>query len=347
MKYAGKTIIGIAQERGSSAKTRAGAWKYLLAHLPGPAAPTCSHAYQHNIWLDNRWHHRAAGRAIILGYSLDDPNTPGRAASRQAELDREIERDRSLCVRRNEYGALLLAHAERSEQPRPEIAAYRAATQLLARAVAAGSIPQAYDGIEWDRQRRADGTALHHDLYDVAQQSAIVCIRRTEGSRYGVATKSKSYLLITESDEHEIAAADLSAPIAKYAKLPATSLGAIIAHVRGEKKLSLGHPPVVGYKAVALEADGTYRSVWDQSEWALGLTRVERVAPEHGGGYYYYRDLATLLAAARDNQIFGAARNHRRLAILAIRAEGRHIEYSSGKYAASRITVLEQIGSII
>lgn len=53
-KYAGKTIIQIAQERGSSAKTKAGARKYLLAHLPLPAPKTCSSSYTHEIVADDR-----------------------------------------------------------------------------------------------------------------------------------------------------------------------------------------------------------------------------------------------------------------------------------------------------
>lgn len=345
--YAGKTIIQIAQARGSSAKTRPGAWKYLLAHLPGPDRPRCSDAYRHEVWAENRWRRRAEGRARILGYDLDDPNTPGRVADRQAEHERQLEQDRHLSVRRNEYGQLLLIPADRSEEPRPDVAVVRAGLALVARAAQSGVIESAYNHISWDHRSRAEGKALHHDLYDAAPHAAIVCLRHTTGSRYGVATKSKTYLLLTQSEEGEIAAQSLTAPIAKYAKLPSTQLGEMIAHCRGEHILSLASPAIEGYKAVALTEDGSYRSVWDQSEWPIGRTRIERVQYAHGGGYYYYRDLTTLVEAARKNEIFGEARNHRRLAILAVRADGRQIAYSGGKYAATRLTVLAHIGSIL
>jgi hypothetical protein len=344
--YTGKTIMQLAHERGSSAKTKSGAWKYLLAHLPGPDKTRCSATWEHEMWVDNRWHRRAEGRAHILGYRRDDPNTPGRVAERQAEFDRLAEIDRTLQVVRDSYGRLVLCClAPRSEEPRPEIARYRAAVALVAQAAAAGIISRAHDAISWDHRGRAEGTALHHDLYDAAPGAAIVCLRRTIGTKYGVSTQSKTYVLLVAGEEDEIAARTLTIAIARYAKR-AAQLGDTIAHVRGERKISLAPPPCRGYKALAIGTDGDYRSVWDGSVWPIGEPRIERARRDHDGGLYYYRDLDQLIAAARREEIFGKARDHHRLAIVSVIAEGRQIDYDGGKYAASRITITEQIGSL-
>ena len=73
-KYTGKTIIAIARERGSAAKTRAGAWKYLLANLPKPQRRSNSAPWVWASYRETRMERRADGRA----YSL---SAPGRHTS--------------------------------------------------------------------------------------------------------------------------------------------------------------------------------------------------------------------------------------------------------------------------
>ena len=348
MRYAGKTIIQIAQERGSAAKTKTGAWKYLLAHLPGPNRPRCSSAYEHEIWIDNQWHRRADGRAQVLGYYVgyDDPATPGNIQMRLDEEARQREEDRHYTITRNQYGELIRLRGARAEEPPADLAQFAAAQRLVQLASTAGVIDRAYDTISWDHRGRANGEALHHELYDAAANAVVICLRKTVGSKYGVATSSKNYWLIERAEDGELAATPTQAPIAKYAKLR-QPLGAIVAHLQGECKLSLTAPAVRGYKAVAVAEDGTLRSVWDGSEWPIGQPRIERVQDDHGGGYYYYRSLNQLIIAAAGNKIFGASKSHRRLALVEVEASGRQIEYGDGKYAATRIMVLSQIGSLL
>ena len=42
------------------------------------------------------------------------------------------------------------------------------------------------------------------------------------------------------------------------------------------------------FKQVAMDADGTFRSVFDGTEYTLGKTKREAVKPEHRGGFYVY-----------------------------------------------------------
>lgn len=357
IKYAGKTITGIAQERGSAAKTKSGAWKYLLANLPKPAGRRSSHPYDWERYRTARMERRADGRALVLGYSLDDPNTPGRIREEAWWMNREWDEACRKSIERNDYGDTYInRNATPAARPRPEVDGWLAALQLIKAAEISGAIPGSYDTIGFDRKGRADGSALHHDLYDFAPRAAIVCIRRTEGTQYGVKTLSKTYMLI-ESRRRKITAREITIPVAKYAKMQMLHYGDIVAIAQGKKRITLVTPGQLrrqemlktvhrGYKAVAIDQDGRYISVWDGSPWEIGVARIEVAHQDHIGGLYYYQDFQAMLEAAKNNGIFGRSKNHHRLAVLEVEATGIHIRYGH-KLAASKITPVRQIASII
>jgi len=218
MKYTNTTIMEIAHSRGSVAKTKTGAWKYLLARLPKPAEKQLSKKRQHQQWLDDRRDRTGDGRAKILGYDLDDPHTPGRILNLAWEDHRRWLADCALSVHKDGYGMLSIGSSmEITARPRPELAGYRAAINLISSAATQGAIPQAYDTIDFDWKGRSAGEALHHELYDFVRDAALICIRRTSGSKYGVKTLSKTYKLILRADS-KILVVPLSAPVAKFAK---------------------------------------------------------------------------------------------------------------------------------
>lgn len=271
-------------------------------------------------------------------------------ADRIAQQEAHREQERYYRLTRSSYGELIRQYGARADEPPAELAAFAAAQSLVAQAAQQGIIDRAYDAIEWDHKRRASGEALHHEIYDMAPDATVVCLRRTQGNKYGVSTAAKTYWLIERAEDGEIAARELSAPIAKYAKLPGLQIGGVIAHLRGEAALKLPSPhlpPRIGYKAVAMREDGGYCSVWDQSEWAIGQPRTERARADHEGGLYYYLDLTQLIQAAQRNEIFGEARQHHRLAVIEVEASGITYEYAHGKFAASRLTPIRQIASIL
>lgn len=348
-KYAGKTIIQIAQERGSAAKTKTGAWKYLLANLPKPARRTNSSKYKWDAYRDGQRTRTGDGRAKILGFDLNDPNTPGRILDDAWAMNRSWDSRRRVTIERDSYGAIcLLSNQAAASRPRTEVDGWDSAWALIGEAAKKKIIIDDYDTIEFDRKGRANGSALHHELYDMSKNAAIVCIRRTEGSRYGVATKSKTYMLI-ERKNRKITAVEIKVPVAKYAKMDIVHFGDIIKVARGEKTIKLivdQAPPRFGYKAVKVDNNGHYVSVWDGSPWEIGKTRIEKARADHNGGLYYYTDIQSLIAAAQTNSIFAEHMQHNRLAILEVEASGNHIQYGA-KLAATRIKPLRQIGSII
>lgn len=354
IKYEGRTIIEIAQARGSLAKTKSGAWKYLLSNLPKPQKKQNSSKYHWDAYREACRTRTGDGRAKILGYSLDDPNTPGRIMAEAREMNRKWDDDCYLKIIRDSYGAIIRSYtryivgAKKNERPSDELAHLSDAWALINEAAKNGIIDDNYDTIDFDKKGRADGSALHHELYDMAKNAAIICIRRTEGTRYGVKTTSKSYILI-ERKNRKIIATEIKIPVAKYVKMAILHFGDIIAVAQGKKKITLvnaTHQVHHGYKAVRRADDGMLVSVWDGSPWEIGKTRIEAARGNHNGGLYYYRDINAMLQAARENAIFGEGKNHRRLVVLEVEATGAHIQYGD-KFSATRITPIRQIASIV
>ena len=240
----------------------------------------------------------------------------------------------------------------------PAPATHPAAWRLIARAVKKGIISRAYDSISWDRKGRADGSAIHHELYDSARGAALVCVRDTEGSKYGVHTTSKTYYLITSTGGKITA---IEAPKSKTAKLAKSGLtwGGVIGAITGKKPAKIKtaatpKPPRIGYKIVAID-NGQPVSVYDGSPWPIGKTRAECARPDHNGGLYHYRTLADALTALNNNEVFAEAwQQGKRLAIAKIQAMGREISYAkyysscrAEKLAASKIKPLAIVASII
>lgn len=96
-------------------------------------------------------------------------------------------------------------------------------------------------------------------------------------------------------------------------------------------------------KIVAKDGD-RYVSVYDDSEWALGVTRHETAQSSHGGGYYWYPSLEETLEAAESNVVFNQAWcRGKHIVVLECEAWGRVIAYGSGKRASSNLKPLHQV----
>jgi len=249
-------------------------------------------------------------------------------------------------LKRNNYG--MIYDQRNWNENEPENLSYTAAKDLIKKAVSKKLIPMAYDCISFDKKSRANGSALHHEIFDFNKNVVILCLRETEGSKYGVKTLSKKYVLI-QSFRRQISRIDLIIPVAKYAKMDILHFGDICDIAQGKKKITLmnaNHKIYTGYKAVRKDETGNYFSVWDDSAWEIGKTRIEKAQTEHNGGLYYYQDLKSLNNAIAGNTIFGSNKDHRKLTILKVEASGVHIQYGQ-KFAATRITPIEEVGMTI
>ncbi|MHC1697764.1 MAG: hypothetical protein AB9919_06850 [Geobacteraceae bacterium] len=349
-----KTIIEIAQSRGSSAKTKAGAWKYLLAHLPAPhpglkmigtgrtrtpghcPAPYSRDAKALADYQQMVTERRATRIAAAIGHPLQSEQWDWYCEA--YEMHREYTRRCTAQLGRDGYGAVTCITGLAA--PGPYNAAYWQAVDLIAQARKTDLIEAAYDSIKFDNKRRAEGEAVHHEMYDFSPGAAIVCVRKTEGTRYGVKTLSKTYYLVEQAEETVLCSL-ITKPVARYAKK--VNFGEVIAIVRGEMKFSPALETVPGYKLLQINDDGSIASVWDGSSWAIGKRRTEAAKDDHCGGLYYYRDLTRCLEAAHENSVFHPSMQHRKLAVLKVETSGRQVSYYTGKFAATHITPVEVI----
>ncbi len=254
-------------------------------------------------------------------------------------------------LRRNEYGELFaaLGWCDEPKTSPDDVLCLNAARALIVTASTAGKIPRAHDTLYRDRKGRWDGSALHHEIYDFTASAVLVCLRETEGSKYGVKTVSKEYKIVRRCGRGVTVQDAPKASAAKAAKTTA-ALGDAIAICLGKKKLA-GKPieKRIGYKLVERTESG-YRSCWDGSEWTIGKTRVERAKGGdwgHESGLYYYADISQAIDAAHANAVFGDVLNHRHLAILEVEASGREIQYYGGKLAASRIRPIRDVATTL
>jgi len=246
-------------------------------------------------------------------------------------------------VVRNTYGQIIRGEA------------LATARSLVAQA--AGKVPAAFDDTHWgtsgkERGKRI-GEAVHHEIYDINAEGtrALVCVRATEGTRYGVKTCSKDYFVIARHGRGIRVLPANKAVAAKAAKAAGAALGTAIEVALGKAKLPIKPTEVrTGYKLLVRRDDGGFESAWDGSEWALGKARVEAASANHTGGYYYYATLDECLAAAAASDVFGGGREHNRLAVVEVEASGRHYAHAAQhgvKLCASRVIPVREIASTL
>ena len=259
---------------------------------------------------------------------------------------------------RDQYGALCATH--RTTDSDSDSALLLSAQALVALAATTGKLPAAYDTLRRDRKGRYSGGARHHEVYDFTASTVLVCVRETEGSKYGVKTLSKDYFLVTRCGRGVRVTPAPKAIAAKAAKASGSALGTAIAVCQGKRSAPAPKclTPRTGYKIV--RRDGTdFVSVWDDSPWAIGVMRTEAATPDHEGGYYYYRTLDEAIAEAAQRQAFGDAREYHDLSIIEVEASGREYQHDSTplatilgigapiKRCATRIRPLREVCAIV
>jgi hypothetical protein len=135
---------------------------------------------------------------------------------------------------RDSYGRITLragtpAKAHITEE---QLRAWTAGQELITAAQNRGLFPQEYDNISWDSKMRASGNAMYIEVYDIAAEAVIICIRQAVGSRYGVATTSKTYLIIKRTNRG-VTVSILEIPVGEYAKMAGVQYGEIVKKAGG------------------------------------------------------------------------------------------------------------------
>jgi len=228
---------------------------------------------------------------------------------------------------------------------------YAETCHLIKLAVNRKKIPAAYDSITWDKKRRADGYATHHGIYDISADARhlLLCVRETEGTRYGVKTTAKNYYIIST---HGQGVRVVEAPKAKAAKAAKQAInpGDAIAVCQGKKKLQATPGATcaeVCYKIVAQQAD-TFISVYDDSPWPIGKARRQRATADHSGGFYVFTTISDALTAWEERIAFADEwLHHDHYALLACECTGRYYLHDNKKMCITNVKPIEVIAGLI
>ena len=225
---------------------------------------------------------------------------------------------------------------------------------LIADAAKKKKIPMDYNLIERDYKKGTfEGDATAHELYDVSKDGrhCLVCVRNTEGNKYGVRTTSKNYFLISAHGKTGVkvrtASKGKAAKAAKQAKNP----GDAIAVCLGKKKLksALTQEKITGYKIVK-NTDSGYMSVYDDDvAWDLGKTKKEKATPDHTGGFYVFDSAEQAVKTWAENNVFfdHLIQENGNFALLECECQGRRYRHDNEKICISSVKPMRVVASFI
>lgn len=252
---------------------------------------------------------------------------------------------------RNEYGALLITTDQLQNEELLETQLWGMAQSLISQAEKSKKLPERYNNItkKWKNSKpHYSGNAITYELYDISGKHgiALVCVRESSGSKYGVSTTSKTYFFVKKHGRGvQVKEVDKALP-AKAAKSNPNELGYVIQVLRGVKRLKL--KPIdkcTGYKVVRRNEDGQLVSVFDGSEWSLGTRRCEKSTDDHCGGFYYYKNKELAIEAAKRDEIFPTRENLSGLVLLEVEVSGKEFAHDDGKFCVTYlkpVRVLEE-----
>lgn len=253
------------------------------------------------------------------------------------------KRSPAVQLQRDGYGAIS-ARSVLSDACRQQL------DEMLALAVKNGQLNSTYL-----RRGKRETECLSHDVYDVLLERgrirALIVQERTfwKDLRKGYTRLTKRYVLLTRKKCNLLAQELDTATCVKRAK-NTSRLGELIGHYSGAKPVRCKTPHVVvecGYKVLARDADGTLRSVYDGSEYRVGVWRSQAAAADHGGGFYFYWSEEDALNGMKTNTTFAEAwTDGKALVLCEVEVAGRTIEYGLGKHAASRLRVLSALQTL-
>lgn len=253
------------------------------------------------------------------------------------------KRPQALPLQRDEYGALA-PHTVLSEECCGQL------HDTIACAIRKGHLNAPY--------LRGDRRELHflnHDIYDVMLERgrirAVIVQERSFWKRLRKARTrlTKRYVLLVR-ERRSLRAEELDTATCVRRAKNTTALGELVRHYTGARPVRCKAPHIVveqAWKVLARDADGTLRSVFDGSEYRIGIWRTQAAAAGHRGGFYFYRRERDALAGMEANTTFASAcSDGKELVLCEVAVAGRTVEYDNGKFAASRLRVLSELRTL-
>lgn len=213
-------------------------------------------------------------------------------------------------------------------------------------------IPCSYNGIDRDyRKGTFSGNAVHHEIYDISEDARhiLVCVRETEGSKYGVRTTLKTYFIISAHGKTGLRVKETSkakaAKAAKQAKIPGDAISVCL----GKKKLTVpGLSKFTGYKIVKMIDDQPV-SVYDNDvAWDFGKTKRQGATNDHTGGYYVFDSTDQAIKVFTDNNVFpDNVDKNGKFALIECECKGRRFRHDNKKICTTSVKPTKIIANFI
>ena len=242
---------------------------------------------------------------------------------------------------RDEYGALYASQVLSTEQQLQ-------LKKLLDKAVATGIVPQPFI-----TSSKKEIDCLNLDIFDVmvfrGKVKGLVVQARSfwKNIRKGYTRIQKSYFLVMRSGKKlDIKELEKSTCV-KRAKNTA-ALGQLVNHYLGKTTVTCNSGAKVatwtGYKVLARSDKGSLVSAFDGSAYVPGIWREETAMTDHGGGFYYYGAKELAISATRRGATFAKSVSEgKSLVLCKVECSGKQVGYTAGKWAASRLRVIEEL----
>lgn len=245
---------------------------------------------------------------------------------------------------RDEYGALYASQVLSKEQQLQ-------LKDLLDKAVASGIVPEPFI-----TSTKKEINCLNLDIFDVlvfrGKVKGLVVQARSfwKNIRKGYTRIQKTYFLVIRSGRKLDIRELENSTCVKRAKNTA-ALGQLVNHYLGKTTVACKSGANVaawtGYKVLARDENGSLVSAFDGSAYVPGIWREEMAMTDHGGGFYYYRENELAVITTRSGATFGKSVSEgKSLVLCKVECSGKQVGYSGGKWAASRLRVIEELEAV-
>ena len=245
---------------------------------------------------------------------------------------------------RDEYGALYASQVLSQEQQLQ-------LKELLGKAVATGIIPEAFI-----TSTNKEIKCMNLDIFDVlvfrGKVKGLVVQARSfwKNIRKGYTRIQKTYFLVMRSGKKLDIKELENSTCVKRAKNTA-ALGQLVNHYLGKTTLACKAGATVaawtGYKVLARDGNGSLVSAFDGSTYVPDIWREETAMGDHGGGFYYYREKELAVITTRSGATFAKSVSEgKSLVLCKVECSGKQVGYSGGKWAASRLRVIEELEAV-